>query len=477
LVLAFGVFRFESESTLRPGSANAQPLATLGLKEFNMKKTLQIKLSFIFLVLLIACTPVTPPVSIAVSETEPSATFTAVNTPQPTATVVTATPSPTPLPQVKTQCAASDQESPPLELGGVIVLAKTGHQLDFSPGFYLMNADTQHIFYTDNLSIVERVAPDGKHLVYNYDTPSGVKEYMRVMDSNGKLIAEFEPYYDLLWASYFSWQNEQQIRIVTKNLNEVYVQLVNPFTQELTLLKTDWEEAYRPADPFKDPVANWKFDRLATDRDYVYGANILYDPTLTRVIFPKEGGYVALVDVRSGKELAHMNFVDWGSLPSWSPDGKYLTIVNREGVVDNFYLVYPDGNKFESITDFASEFDFVSIPEYIWSPDSQRIAFWLKLENEEQQDGAQSELAVLDIPSKQVTRFCIQGISSIAYEPLSMNHPEPVWSPDGRYLMITQWDDPAAPKKYYVFVVDIEKGSVERISENTAPIGWMTNDQ
>jgi Tol biopolymer transport system component len=58
-----------------------------------------------------------------------------------------------------------------------------------------------------------------------------------------------------------------------------------------------------------------------------------------------------------------------------------------------------------------------------------------------------------------------------------MNHPEPIWSPDGRYIMFTQWDDPAAPKKYNVLVVDTETGAVEKISENTAPIGWMVNGQ
>jgi len=398
-------------------------------------------------------------------------TVTATSIPQPTNTVVTPTLSPTALPQVKTQCADNAQESQPVDLEGVIVLAKTGHQLDFSPGFYLMNADSQNIFYADNLGIVIKVAPDGKHLVY--ETPFAEKIYLRVLDSNGKLLAEFHPYYDGLFEQIFSWQNERQLRIVTTNLNKVYAQVVDPFSQELSLLKTDWEEAYRPADPYSDPVANWKFDRKVTDRYYVYGANILYDPTLTRVVFPGDGGEVSLVDVQSGEELAQANFVNWGSLPSWSPDGEGLTIVNREGTVDNFYLVSRDGEEFQRITDFASEFDFVSIPEYTWSPDGRRIAFWLKLADDGRQDGAQSELAILDISTRQVTRLCIQGISSIAYEPLSMNHPEPIWSPDGRHIMITQWDDPSAPKKYYVLVVDTVTGSLEKISENTAPIGWM----
>ena len=441
-------------------------------------KTLALKLSLILLVYLVACTPVTSQESFAPSETEPSATVTVVNTPQPTATIVTPTPSALPLPQVKTQCTDNAEKSQALDLEGVVVLEKTKKlvpELDLPPGFYLMDADSHYIFHTDNLGNIIEIAPDGKHLVY--DKPFGEGGELRVKDSQGNLLTEFKPYYDGLWGRYFSWQNDQQLRIVTSKLHQSYVYVVNPLTQEHILLKTDWEEAYRPADPIKDKVANWKFDRYSTELFYVYGANMLYDPTLTRVLFPKDGDDVALVDVQSGKELAHANFADWGSLPSWSPNGDYLTILNREGLVDNFYLVSRDGEEFQRITDFASEFDFTSIPEYTWSPDSTRIAFWLQLEDDGGQEGAQAELAILDIPTRQVTRLCIQGISNIPAEPLWMSHPEPIWSPDGRYIMFTQWDDPVAPKGYYVLVVDTLTGAVEKLSENTAPVGWMTNDQ
>ena len=52
----------------------------------------------------------------------------------------------------------------------------------------------------------------------------------------------------------------------------------------------------------------------------------------------------------------------------------------------------------------------------------------------------------------------------------------PGWSPDSRYIMITQWDDPVSPKKYSVLVIDPVTGAVETISENTAPIGWMSEE-
>lgn len=213
------------------------------------------------------------------------ATATLTNTAQPTIPVITPTVTPPPLPPVKMQCVDNEQESHSLDLKGVVVLRKRAHQLDFQPGFYLMNPNSKHIFYTDNLGLVTKISPDGKYIAYS--TPTAEKIYMRIMDNNGKLLEEFHPYYEGLIEAYFSWQNEKQLRIVTTNMTEAYVSIVNPFTQERTLLKTDFEGAYRPADPFKDKVANWKFDRKATDIGYVYGANVLYDPTLTRVLYPK----------------------------------------------------------------------------------------------------------------------------------------------------------------------------------------------
>ena len=195
-----------------------------------------------------------------------------------------------------------------------------------------------------------------------------------------------------------------------------------------------------------------------------------------RVLYPRDNGVISLVNVENETELASTQFEDWGRLPNWSPDGQYLSIVNHEGNADEFYLISRDGNEFQRITNFSEELDFVSISESVWSPDSKQIAFWLNTEAGEQKAGAQSELAILDVATMQVTRLCIQGISISAPKPWQMGHPEPIWSPDGKFIMITQWDDPAAPKKYYVLVIDTETGFIEKISENTAPVGWMASE-
>ncbi|PWB76596.1 MAG: hypothetical protein C3F07_03500 [Anaerolineales bacterium] len=412
-----------------------------------------------------------------------------VNTPPHTSTpeeMVTSTPSPEPLPTVKAQCVNDISESQKLDLQGVLVLNRPYKQVDFQAmdesgqyqafdyGFYFFNLNNKQIIKSISDGLLEQVSPDGKYLAYIHYDSSGDKMFLGILDNNGKAVNDFSLFIDGGWQDYYNWQNSELIRIVaTRGAVKVSSRFLDPFTKSHSLLKTDWNDTYNPANPYVDNVADWKFDRRATKTFNVYGANILYDPTLTRVVYPKDDSVVSLVDVESETELASAKFTDWGRIPSWSPNGEYLTILNHEGNADEFYIVSKDGGEFQRITNFAEELGFATITDYTWSPDSTLIAFWLNTGQDEVADGEQSELAIMDVSSKQVTRLCIQGISTNAYDPWTMLHPEPVWSPDGKYIMFTQWDDVDNPRNFYVLVVDPTTGELENISQNTAPIGWM----
>ena len=411
---------------------------------------------------------------------------TPIHTPTPEKTL-TPTPSAEPLPAVQIQCV-NDVGGSRLDLQGVIVLKRPDPKIDFQAadetgqwpdlhiGFYFFDPSNKQIIKSINNGLMEQVSPDGKYLAYVHYDASGDKKFLGLLDNNGKTVNDFSLFHDGGWQDYFNWQNLERIRILAKARgNELEVWLLDPITKDYVSLRTDWVDVYKPENPLlQDQLINWKFDEKSKYNPY--GANILYDPTLTRVVYPKDDDIVSLVDVETEMELASARFTDWGRIPSWSPNGEYLTILNREGNADEFYLVSKDGGEFQRITNFSIELGFAAISEYTWSPDSEQIAFWLKLEDDGQVDGAQSELAILDIASKQVARLCIQGISSNAYDPWTMNHPEPVWSPDGRYILFTQWDNVDNPRNFYVLVVDPITGELENISQNTAPIGWMTGE-
>lgn len=52
----------------------------------------------------------------------------------------------------------------------------------------------------------------------------------------------------------------------------------------------------------------------------------------------------------------------------WSPDGKYLTYVNAEGI-QNIWQMLPDGSQQHAITDFKSGRIF----NYVWAQDGKTI--------------------------------------------------------------------------------------------------------
>jgi len=383
------------------------------------------------------------------------------------------------LPPVGMQCVDVSTLTQHLDLSGVMAFGEKSRPQDLSAlGFFFLDVKTRNVIKTIEEGFFRQISPDGKYLVYKYSSYDKDYYHLRILNSNGETINDFPPTIEGKAQSFFNWQNATQLRMLKQDKDwKLLVQLLNPFTLEHTVLRTDWSDVYTPKSPFSGKHVQWGFDERATKIFYVYGANILYDPSLLRVLYPKDNGVVSLTDAENETELASTVFEDWGRLPSWSPDGQYLTIVNHEGSADEFYLISRDGNEFQKITNFSNEFDLVYIPEYSWSPDGKQIVFWLNTESTEPEPGTQAELAILDIATRQVTRLCIQGISVAAIDPWTMNHPEPIWSPDGKYIMITQWDDPISPKKYSVLVIDTQTGAIEKVAENTAPIGWMSGEE
>ena len=376
-----------------------------------------------------------------------------------------------PLPPIKKQCVSESIKSTNLALDGVIVLQRAkGGVYDTYP-FFFFDAKTKSKFKTINDSNSIEVSPDGKFLAYTYDDSTGEKEFIEILNSEGDSLSQFVLFFDGHWWSHFKWQNSQELRITTiANENKILAHLLNPYTKTHTALNSDWQDVHNSVPPYNKNSPHWEFDY------YVYGANIFYDPTLSIVLYPKDNEIISLTNVKTKSEITNAHFKNWGKLPSWSSNGDYLSIVSHEENTDEFYLLFKNDPKFRRVTNFSKEFSFASIPGYTWSPSGNQIAFWLNLESDGNATGTQSELAILDIPSRQVTRLCIQGISAFTFDPVEMTNPDPIWSPDEKYIMITQWDNFESPSKYYVLVVNLENGNIEKFDENLQPSGWMMSN-
>jgi dipeptidyl aminopeptidase/acylaminoacyl peptidase len=302
---------------------------------------------------------------------------------------------------------------------------------------------------------------------------------LAVTDSTGKVLVDFDNRLDKDYWSYYNWQSNETIRAVMlpTDSDKTLPKLYNPFTKEYRPLRTDWPDVYIGGG------LDWKLDWLAVSTMYYEGSNIVYDPSLTRVVYPKNGEIVSLTDVETGKELASHHLSGWGKLPRWSPNGKKLVLIasasaDSTKASDEFFIVSKDGGEFKRLTYLTNTFEQVAISEYAWSPDGEQIAFLLNTASGNPTvEGTQSELAILDVKTGEITSLCFQAISAVTHlgGPVLFAHLQPVWSPSGTQVMVAQWDADSseAEKKYGVWVVDLPSLTAVQIDHDKQPAGWM----
>jgi hypothetical protein len=224
------------------------------------------------------------------------------------------------------------------------------------------------------------------------------------------------------------------------------IAMLNPFTGEKIIFPPNYPDIDR---------AIW--------HNFDSSGSTLYDPTLTRVVYPgsiegKGGGYI-LWDIQGKRKLAELYSPNPGISPKWSEDGSRFVVSGEGG---ELYLISRDGD-IQQITHYNPNYDpkkpkyHYWSEHYSWSPDGKQLAMWLG-----------SSLAVLDIATGETRDFCISygGIS---------NYPTylyPVWSPDGKSIIVDANHQPDQNTDDLI-LVDLGKNSAIKIAENFSPNGWL----
>lgn len=134
--------------------------------------------------------------------------------------------------------------------------------------------------------------------------------------------------------------------------------------------------------------------------------------------------------------------------------GNDLLLVSREGII-------------QRLTYLTTQYDALE-SGYAFSPDEQSIAFWLATDYKLSE--TEWRFAILDIPSGKVTNYCLSGGNA--------NSPSPaVWSPDGRYVMLTREDHTFTTLTTKVMIVDLVNNTVADLTEDAIGMGWMAREK
>lgn len=297
-----------------------------------------------------------------------------------------------------------------------------------------------------------------------------------------------------IWLTIISVDRQQQIRaLLDENLSDTgaYLWLNNEWLQFMV-----WpgDVGLRPMKMFNRLTQEWL--ELPSDYPDLYQdgsphfdyTDVVYDPSLQFAVYPdvtRNPREVVLWD-RQAKTAVTSIPIPSNSfeVPIWSQNGEHFALSvladavsstdpekYEQGIFDRYIeewiLVKRDG-QVEQLTQFGTFFDTADIGSASWSPDGQKLAFWINLDKPSQCPGEQ--LAMWEVSTRQVTNLCIPGSVEVS--------PAPLWSLDGRFLALLSIVNFYTDEQYaQTLLVDLEQGWAARISETPYPFGWVVGGQ
>jgi hypothetical protein len=393
----------------------------------------------------------------------PSLEATATATVTPSSTPLAPTLTPSPVEPTATSTFRLPPESilryQPLEItpdlpsdvkptGALLVWGKPPQLLHFDPQVWLEDLPAIGTYCL-------LTSPDGNWLAYNRfsdDSPTGQWLIVESADQQQEKRVPMDTGVQSFCAT---WLDNQRLiyPLIRKEWEMRPMVVINPFTGEQLELSSDYPDIQPDPGGFTGSLQFGNSD-------------VVYDPTLDLVVYPQWGPQSYLVVWNRQTQTVVAKVKDLGPMehvPKWSSDGKQLAVAvtyRTEKQLDHFieewFSVSRDGHV-ERLTHFGDYFVNARIGTANWSPDGQKLAFWLET-SPSLCPGV--NLAILEMATRQVTNTCVPTLGYDGWTPL--------WSLDSRYIAVANTE--VSP--YQTILVDFEQGRAFNLPYGS-PIGWL----
>lgn len=306
------------------------------------------------------------------------------------------------------------------------------------------------------------ISPDGKWLAY---AVYGNNSFSLIVEPSSSILTNSSQG-RIIWRSSWpsrleGWINNEDIMIVRNHSLENFgsTLIYDPFTRE--------QQEF-----FLQDLPNYLSYQLGMSGSYLMDhGNLIPDPTLKRVVYPawpNDDLQLVLWDVENKRELASLRYTlsQLSRDPFWSQDGSdFLIAATKEQSVE-WYRVTRDG-AIEQLTHFGeflnnAEFNY---PSRSWN--GRYLVFQMIYNSRKN-----SEYLFLDLASQSLDGFCL----NLGGEDSGSLH-SPVWSPDNKYVVITNGG--YLDNSTDVIVVDVEQREAFHIAHDdhapydTYVTGWM----
>lgn len=203
-----------------------------------------------------------------------------------------------------------------------------------------------------------------------------------------------------------------------------------------------------------------------------WGNILIYNPSLTRVVYAGIPADIVMVDVKSKNTITRISPVPVvHAMPKWSPDGQKVVIAYAD-ILDpindpknwtfELYSIDQEG-EFNQLTNLSVYYNHPRIPFYYWSPNGRYIAFWL--ESDPNQTPGVFEFSLLDLSTDKVTNYCVETVPKGQI-------PNIFWSPDSEWVAFETIEQNDGKTKHVV-IVNILHSRATQIAENLDLVGWM----
>jgi len=294
------------------------------------------------------------------------------------------------------------------------------------------------------------LSPNRRYLIVEDCPENGCRFVLRTVSEIVNIFPKGE--LDALWM----WLDNDRIMILKKD-PPYTVKLMNPFTGEKNEIIPEYPNPFTISLIIKTllPVA--------------------MDPSLRYAFYysDEEPQQLVLWDSKLQKALAQLPHEVWqfagvDLFDAWSPDGKiFISTSPASGPNDRneLYSIDLSGN-ITQLTHYADQYAFASIAYMGWTPDGQRIGYWLRTDDSNADPiDLNEQLVIMDMATLKKQVYC--PVDGIYYRPYPI-----VWSPNNDQLVATSFNSAG---EVIPVLVDLKQNTISILEEIHGywVNGWM----